>query len=704
MGRAMETPVQQQKKPVPGCGPEILAPAGNAQMLSAAVLSGADAVYLGLTGFNARRGAGNFTPEELRDAVCFCHARGVKVHVTLNTLVYGPELAGLADAVRAVAEAGADAVISDDLAVAQLVRHMAPGLHLHGSTQMSVHTPEGARQLAAMGYDRVILARELSLEEIKAVCDASPIEVEVFIHGAMCLSVSGQCMMSAFLGGRSGNRGACAGPCRLPFDATPNLRPGQPGRASHLSLKDMDLIPYLPQLRQAGVASVKIEGRLRTPEYAAAAVAACRAARAGEPYDETLLRDIFSRSGFTDGYLTGKNDRTMFGVRTELDAEKTRAATPKARELFRRELERVPVKFSVGFEEEGVKLKATDDDGNTAIAYSQSTPQPAQKDPTEAIGRALGKTGGTPFTVAELGMAGGSARFLPGSEWNEMRRTVLDQLLAKRSAPRPHPVTAYPLPVFAPHAVGQLPALAARFETAAQLPATAAERLLWLIFPLREAAKVPAALRGKTLLELPRVAFGAAEAQTAAALAANRDQGFAGVVANNPAHLRLAAGWAVYGGLGLNVTNPMAAARYAELGLRGMLTQPETALTAMRAIAPGVPTAALCYGHLPLMLTRACPLKNARDCAHCDGTGALRDRKARDFPVRCSAPGGAGIRTVYNPVPLYMGDRLTELPVDVAVAAFTIEAPERVAQILENLFARRAFDSEFTRGLYYMNP
>ena len=231
--------------------PEILAPAGNREMLGAAVFSGADAVYLGLTGFNARRTAGNFTPDELREAVAFCHARGVKVHVTLNTLVYDRELSGLADAVRAVAAAGADAVIADDLATAQLVKSIAPTLHLHGSTQMSVHTPEGAKELAALGYDRVILARELSLEEIRAVCEASPIEVEVFVHGALCMSVSGQCMMSAFLGGRSGNRGACAGPCRLPFDASAGLKLGQPGRACHLSLKDMDYIPHLRELMDA---------------------------------------------------------------------------------------------------------------------------------------------------------------------------------------------------------------------------------------------------------------------------------------------------------------------------------------------------------------------------------------------------------------------------------------------------------------------
>lgn len=686
---------------------EILAPAGNREMLGAAVFSGADAVYLGLTGFNARRTAGNFTPEELQEAVAFCHARGVRVHVTLNTLVYARELDGLADAVRAVAAAGADAVIADDLATAQLVKQIAPTLHLHGSTQMSVHTPAGAQELAALGYDRVILARELSLEEIRAVCAASPIECEVFIHGALCMSVSGQCMMSAFLGGRSGNRGACAGPCRLPFDASEGLAPGKPGRACHLSLKDMDHIPHLRELMDAGVASVKIEGRLRTPEYAAASVAACRAVREGRPYDEALVRDIFSRSGFTDGYLTGRNDGTMFGVRTEADAAATRAATPKARELFRRELQRIPVDFAVTCEAEGVKLAVSDHDGHKAVVYSEEAPQPAQKDQTPAIERALGKTGGTPFVCEKVTLTG-TPGFLPGSVWNELRRESLETLLEKRSVVTPHAVHPYLPPRFAAHPVGAVPALAARFATVEQCPADFADRLQWLIFPIDEAGTVPAAWRSKTLLELPRVMFGALEARTARQLKDLQSAGFAGVVANNAAHLLLAKDWPLYGGLGLNITNPMSATRYAELGLQGMLLHPETAVNAMQAVAPrrdghALPTAALCYGHIPLMLTRACPLRNVHNCAGCPGGGTLRDRKGRDFTVTCSAPGGAGIRTVFNPVPLYMGDRLTELPVDVAVAAFTTESAERAAQILDALKAGKPFDSEFTRGLYYTN-
>lgn len=698
------------RSPQTKTGPlEILAPAGNAEMLRAAVFAGADAVYLGLDGFNARRSAGNFTPQALREAVCFCHARGVAVHVTLNTLVYERELAGLADAVRAVAEAGADAVIVDDLAAAALIRRIAPELHLHASTQMSIHTPRGAVLLGQLGYDRAILARELSLAEIRAITAVSPIPCEVFVHGAMCMSMSGQCMMSAFLGGRSGNRGACAGPCRLPFDATPGLRPGKPGTACHLSLKDMDLVPRLRDLMEAGVASVKIEGRLRTPEYAAAAVAACRAQRDGESYDETLLRDIFSRSGFSDAYLTGRPGGQMFGVRTEADAAATRAAAPRARELFRRELPRIAVDFTVHCEPDGVKLTACDRDGNRAIVYSKTAPVPAERDPSAAIERALRKTGGTPFAAGNVTLPP-DCGFLPGSEWNEMRRQALETLLAKRSAPRPKAVHPLALPHY-PAAAG-VPELAARFADAGQLEqlsGPALDRLRLLVFPLEEADRVPEALRARTLLELPRALFGHTEQKTVDRLAAAGTLGFAGVVANNLAELGYPTALPVYGGLGLNITNPFAAEEYrTRLHLRGMLWQPETALTAMRSVPAGedgspMPTAALCYGHLPLMLTRACPLQNVRSCAGCSGEGRLRDRKGRDFPVRCSAPGFAGMRTVYNPVPLYMGDRLREMPVDLAVAAFTMESPARVAQVMDLLLEGRPFDAEFTRGLYYTN-
>ena len=340
---------------------EILAPVGSEEMLRAAVFSGADAVYLGFSGFNARTGAGNFDADSLQEAVRFCHARGVAVHVALNTTVYGTELPALEQAIRAVAASGADAVICQDLAVATLIGKIAPQLPRHGSTQMSVHTLQGALELKELGFTRVVLARELSLPEVEHITKHCGIETECFIHGALCMSVSGQCYMSAFLGGRSGNRGSCAGPCRLPFEANA-LPEGKPGRLHHLSLKDNSAIDTLDKLQALGVASAKIEGRLRTPEYVAAAVSACLAGREGRAYDRDLLKNAFSRSGFTSGYLDGKIDGTMFGVRSEADAELTKKTLPMLRELYRRERSRVPVQMKLEIEEGGEKLTVTDAD------------------------------------------------------------------------------------------------------------------------------------------------------------------------------------------------------------------------------------------------------------------------------------------------------------------------------------------------------
>ena len=414
---------------------EILAPVGSEEMLHAAVFSGADAVYLGFSGFNARTGAGNFDADSLKEAVRFCHARGVKVHVALNTTVYGGELASLCDAIRAVAASGADAVICQDLAVATLIGKIAPQLPRHGSTQMSVHTLQGALELKELGFTRVVLARELSLPEVEHITKHCGIETECFVHGALCMCVSGQCYMSAFLGGRSGNRGSCAGPCRLPFEANP-LPEGKPGRLHHLSLKDNSVIDKLDRMQAVGVASAKIEGRLRTPEYVAAAVSACLAGREGRAYDRDLLKNAFSRSGFTSGYLDGKIDGTMFGVRSEADAELTKKTLPALRELYRRERSRVPVQFRLEIEEGGEKLTVTDADGNKAFAYGDAEPQPARTDPTESLQRSLSKTGGTPFAVEKIDVEmDGGPWFVPGSAVNELRREALGDIVLPEDQP-----------------------------------------------------------------------------------------------------------------------------------------------------------------------------------------------------------------------------------------------------------------------------
>ncbi len=683
---------------------EILAPVGNEEMLRAAVFSGADAVYLGFSGFNARTSANNFDADTLKDAVRFCHARGVAVHVALNTTVYGGELPALEAAIRAVAASGADAVICQDLAVATLIGRIAPQLPRHGSTQMSVHSLQGALELKELGFTRVVLARELSLPEVEHITKHCGIETECFVHGALCMCVSGQCYMSAFLGGRSGNRGSCAGPCRLPFEANA-LPEGKPGRLHHLSLKDNSVIDKLDQLQALGVASAKIEGRLRTPEYVAAAVSACLAGREGRAYDRDLLKNAFSRSGFTSGYLDGKIDGTMFGVRSEADAEQTKKTLPMLRELYRRERSRVPVKMKLEIEEGGEKLTVMDADGNKAFAYGDAEPQPARTDPTESLHRSLAKTGGTPFAASAEDITvemDGGPWFVPGSAVNELRREALDALLKKREVLRPWPTTDEHVPALPLRTLPSRRTLRARFENWEQVPERALDGIEYLILPIAQADRVPREWRAKTLLELPRIMFGRLEEDTARRIAATQDAGFAGYEVSNIAHLRLCRGLPMSGSFGLNITNQLAAQFYADNGLGSMLILPEVKDGDISTIAPThdgrpVPTGVLVYGHMPLMVTRACPLQNIHDCAHCDKTGVLTDRKAKKFPVRC----GLGVRTIYNPVPIYMGDKPGALTVDYGVAYFTLESREEAAQILDMIRTHAPFEGDFTRGLYF---
>ena len=683
---------------------EILAPVGNEEMLRAAVFSGADAVYLGFSGFNARTSANNFNADTLKDAVAFCHARGVAVHVALNTTVYGGELPALEQAIRAVAASGADAVICQDLAVATLIGKIAPQLPRHGSTQMSVHSLQGALKLKELGFTRVVLARELSMPEVEHITKHCGIETECFVHGALCMCVSGQCYMSAFLGGRSGNRGSCAGPCRLPFEANA-LPEGKPGRLHHLSLKDNSVIDKLDKLQALGVASAKIEGRLRTPEYVAAAVSACLAGREGRAYDRDLLKNAFSRSGFTSGYLDGKIDGTMFGVRSEADAEQTKKTLPMLRELYRRERSRVPVKMKLEIEEGGEKLTVTDADGSKAFAYGDAEPQPARTDPTESLHRSLAKTGGTPFAVEDQDITvemDGGPWFIPGGAVNELRREALDALLKKREVLRPWPTTDEHVPALPLRTLPSRRTLRARFENWEQVPERALDGIEYLILPIAQADRVPREWRAKTLLELPRVMFGKLEEDTARRIAATQDAGFAGYEVSNIAHLRLCRGLPMSGSFGLNITNQLAAQFYADNGLGSMLILPEVKDSDISTIAPThngrpVPTGVLVYGHMPLMVTRACPLQNIHDCAHCDKTGVLTDRKAKKFPVRC----GLGVRTIYNPVPIYMGDKPGALTVDYGVAYFTLESREEAAKILEMIRTHAPFEGDFTRGLYF---
>jgi len=350
---------------------ELLSPAGDMERLKMSVLYGADAVYLAGTDFGMRSFAGNFTPEELPVAVRFAHEYGVKVHVTVNTMPRNDEICHLPAYLEQLNDAGVDALIVQDRGLAAAIHRAAPALTLHASTQLTCHTPEGVRKLREDGFSRVVLAREMSREEIAACCQVG-VEIETFVHGALCMSVSGQCLLSAMLGGRSGNRGRCAQPCRLPFAV--GKMPRENDRA--LSLKDLSLCDAARELASLGVCSLKIEGRMKRPEYVAAAVSVCRAAIDGTPIDPQLtddLRSVFSRSGFTDGYYTARRDRSMFGARTKEDVTAAPAAQKRLSALFARESGRVAVDMSLYLtQNEPMTLLMTDKDGNSIMRISFS--------------------------------------------------------------------------------------------------------------------------------------------------------------------------------------------------------------------------------------------------------------------------------------------------------------------------------------------
>ena len=318
--------------------PELLAPAGSPEALSAAIRAGADAVYMGASGFNARIGAANFTPESLKYEIARAHEAGVRIYLTLNTLVYDREIGDLLKTAESAYLAGADALITADLGVASMIRRTFPDLPLHGSTQMSGHNLEQARLISELGFERMVIARETSMEDLAHVCRNSPIEIEAFVHGALCVCHSGQCLFSSIVGGRSGNRGLCAQPCRLPYSD------GHGGKSYPLSLKDLSLAPHLPELIEMGVASLKVEGRMKPPEYVAGVISIWRKlldeGRGANAEEMRRLAEIFSRQGFTDGYYTKNIGRNMLGIRTEGD--KARSASQKTKIEYKNNREPIP--------------------------------------------------------------------------------------------------------------------------------------------------------------------------------------------------------------------------------------------------------------------------------------------------------------------------------------------------------------------------
>lgn len=671
--------------------PEILAPAGSREQLEAAVKSGADAVYFGASDFNARRNAENFSDADFLDAVRYCKIRGVKAYITLNTLITDPETEKLLRTLRLIAESGADAVIVQDLAVAALVKTHVPSLALHASTQMAVHNAAGALLLEKYGFSRIVLARELSMREIKAICDSVNAQIEVFVHGAHCMSVSGLCYLSSVFGGRSGNRGLCAQPCRLGFR--------NDLRAYTLSLKDLSLIPHLRPLADAGVCSFKIEGRMKRPEYVGAAVAACRDQLAGKTPDLETLKSVFSRSGFTDGYFTENVNGEMFGFRSKEDVVSAAQVLPTLRNLYKEEPKRVALHMRF-LAKRGVPAALTLRDGENEITVFGETPQEAKTVPLtpERAGSALTKLGGTPYFCKDVASEIDAGLMLPNSALNALRREALEKLGEKRGGSA-HPFKEGRSPAPALRPAPPAPRLRLRFQNIRQLfDRPEAEKIILDLFEILRFPEKAAAVLPKLTAELPVLIYPGEEAKTAEALQKIKAMGIREVLCENIGSIKLVsdAGLTPLGGMHLNILNATALAEYEKLGLSDNTLSFEMNFGDMKNCAAGGKTGYIAYGHLPLMRLRACPNRDESGCGNCEGRAEITDRRGDQFTLLCSR---RRFSTLYNPIPLCA----TGFPppkTDFATLYFTYEEKDACEKITADFLAGKKPDFPVTAGLY----
>lgn len=690
---------------------ELLAPAGSPEGVMAAVRNGADAVYLGLSDFNARRNAKNFTDEDFYKAAEYCRVRGVKVYVTLNTLVSDREMNRAVELARRAWRLGADALLVQDLGVLRAVRQAVPDMPIHASTQLSVHNLEGVKMAAAMGISRVVLARELSYDEIAYICQNSPIEIEVFVHGALCMCYSGQCYMSAVIGRRSGNRGLCAQPCRLPYEAS--------GRGSRypLSLKDSCLIKYIDQLEACGVKCLKIEGRMRRPEYAAAVTGiyskAIKERKTPTQEDMQLLRDVFSRQGFTEGYFTDSKGPSMLGIREESDKKELPVFAEIRREYLRGEYQSIPIRF-MGFVKYGQKarLAAVDCDGNTAYAEGPE-PEPAfNKELTRvAFQTQLCKTGGTPYYCAEVKSEIEEGLALATSAINEMRRKVLDEITEQRKA---LPTRLENEPEGIPTIMNseEPPYLTVSVTKLSQLSAAMADYAPKVLYvPLTEIKGGEVQLRPfleneetSVCAVMPRIIHDRENDDIQKLLQEAKKMGIKEILCGNIGQIVTAKsmGFDVRGDFGLNIYNSRSINVLRDLGLISATASFELRIEQIRDLSKSINTEMIVYGRLPLMITENCVVRNSTGVCSCESFTGLKDRNGFTFPVLKEF----GCRnTILNSKKLFLADRQSDYMTAGLWGVrlqFTTENAMECSAIMARYLGMNDYEpSGHTRGLYY---
>lgn len=684
---------------------ELLSPAGSQEALRAAVQCGADAVYMGFGAFNARRNAQNFTDEAFAAAVDYCHLRGVKVYLTLNTLLTDRELPDGAQALRRAAEIGVDAVLVQDWGVLALCRAVAPQLPLHASTQMSLYTLGGANMAAQLGMERVVLARELCREEIAEICRGCDAQVEIFAHGALCMCYSGQCAMSALIGQRSGNRGTCAQPCRMAYGVSENCAGAHP-----LSLKDANLSAAVQDAAALGVACLKLEGRMKRPEYVAVVTSVYRRLldehRAPTAEEQQMLADAFSRDGFTDGYYRGKKGAAMFGVRPE-NAPEPKALFAWARALYEKDSRRTVGITMTAAVQRDTPAALTLSDGVHTVTVCGDVPEAARARALTAqeVSERLCKLGGTAFSCAGADVSLEEGLMLSAAALNGLRRRGLDALAAARTArAAPAVFAAPPLPA-PPEDFGAPLRLSCSIARTDQLTDALADCRPEMIY-------VPAELldeldlarytdRTRFCAVLPRVYRTADEAKLRAMLQETPE--LSAVALGNLGHFPIAEGLALEkrGDFGLNVFNSRALLFLKELGLASATVSFELRHQQVRALQKYLPCEAIVYGRLPLMITENCPLRCAGQCGSCQRGGYLCDRTGARFPVLRTY----GCRPeIQNSRTLFLADKPEYRTAGLAVGRlrFTTETAEECVLAMRRYLGENDWaPADVTRGLFY---
>ena len=687
---------------------EILAPAGSMDALRAAVQNGAHAVYLGCGKFNARQGAKNFTPETLQEAVKYCHIRGVAVHLTLNTLVSDKETGDIAALIHHAAKCGVDAFIVQDLGVISMCREIAPHIPLHGSTQMSIHSLAGVQLCSAWGLSRVVLSRELSRDEIRYICQNSPIEIEVFGHGALCMCYSGQCYLSAAIGGRSGNRGRCAQPCRQSYGYGRHQSDSYP-----LSLKDNCLVTYLQELERMGVRSVKLEGRMKRPEYVAAVTGVYRQAANGNPVTQDMMQRLhtaFNRQGFTDGYYTGKLGQGMFGTRDDKD-ENAQWLKQMRQTYEATEQSLVPIRFEVHVKEDGASLTVFDEQGRSCTVRGPMPEMARLKELTaEELANRLEKTGGTPYLCRQVKVNLTPGLTLSASSINAMRRDALNQLTALRGRQEDVKLGKHRKPVIYAGERSQ-PAYTVQVTSREQITKKLLKMKPAVLYvPLHVLAadlQFTQALCGQVRVcaVLPRIVHDGEVNSLQQSLRLVKASGVREALVGNLGHLLPVreCGMAIRGDFGLNLFNSTAVNMAKQMELRSACLSFEMTLPQMRDVSKAVPCEIFAYGRLPLMVTENCLIRSRTGSCTCHLSGTkLTDKTGADFPV---IKDGSSCRSVLlNGKKLNWLDRaydLYRLGLWAVRLYFTTENPNEVDQVLAACDNPQPFDpGTSTRGLY----